>query len=129
MEKFKFLIFVFISVLLLLSLISCSNEELKKVRAMKINHINTSDLNDGKYKGDFTYGRSTYIVEVSIKDHKIDDIIILLNRKTKYAKKAEEVVERVLEQQKNDVDAITGATTTSKALLKAIENALMLGKK
>jgi len=36
-------------------------------------------------------------------------------------------LKRVLEQQRNDVDAVSGATTTSKALLRAVENALNKG--
>lgn len=88
MEKTKIFILIFISILIILSLLGCSNEEVKRIRAMKINHIDISVLKDGKYKGDFTYGRNTYIVEVSINDHKIDGIIILKNRRSKYARKA-----------------------------------------
>jgi uncharacterized protein with FMN-binding domain len=40
---------------------------------------------------------------------------------------AEGVVKSILDQQKNDVDVVSGATTTSKALLKAVENALVKG--
>ena len=49
------------------------------------------------------------------------------NRDTRHARMAQGVVKSVLDQQKNDVDAVSGATTTSKALLKAIEKALEKG--
>ena len=71
-----------------------------------------------------TYGGFTYEVEVQVTGHEIKNITITRNRTTSHAQKAEGVVSRILEQQKNDVDAVSGATTTSKALLKAVENAL-----
>jgi uncharacterized protein with FMN-binding domain len=33
----------------------------------------------------------------------------------------------MIREQKNNVDAVSGATTTSKALIKAVENALITG--
>lgn len=102
-------------------------EEQEKVRKMPINEVDLSRVSDGSYRGDFSYGGFTYEVEVSVKDHKIEGIEILRNRESKHAKKAEGVAEKVLEAQSLKVDAVTGATTTSKALLKAIENALTKG--
>jgi uncharacterized protein with FMN-binding domain len=61
---------------------------------------------------------------VSIKGHSIDNITILKNRDSIYAKEAETVIDRVLYSQSLNVDAVSGATTTSKALLKAVEGAL-----
>jgi uncharacterized protein with FMN-binding domain len=47
------------------------------------------------------------------------------NRKTKYSKRAEGVIPRIIERQTPNVDAVSGATTTSKALMKAVENSLL----
>jgi uncharacterized protein with FMN-binding domain len=55
------------------------------------------------------------------------DVVLTRNRTTKYARMAEAVVKNILDQQKNDVDVVSGATTTSKALLKTVENALAKG--
>jgi len=41
-----------------------------------------------------------------------------------YAKKAAAVIPRVIERQMPNVDAVTGATATSKAILKAVERSL-----
>lgn len=102
--------------------------EQEKVRAMPINEVELSRVSNGSYKGNFTYGKFTYEVEVLVKDHRVESIDILVNREgSKHAKKAEGVVERVLEAQSLQVDAVTEATTTSKAFLKAIENALSKG--
>ncbi len=106
-------------------LFGCSGyKEMKQVRNMSIKEIDLSTVSAGKYRGDFSYGGFTYEVEVSIKGHRIDNITILKNRDSIYAKEAETVIDRVLYSQSLNVDAVSGATTTSKALLKAVEGAL-----
>ena len=101
--------------------------EMKAVRAMPIHHVDLGQVKDGAYHGDYAYGGFTYEVAVTVADHRINDIAVVKNRTTSPAKKAEGALKRVLEQQRNDVDAVSGATTTSKALLKAVENALTKG--
>jgi len=110
-------------------LASCASRELKKVRQMPIYDVDLSNIPDGSYQGDFTYGKHTYVVGTTVKDHRITGIDILSNRNTKHAKKAEGVIPRMLEKQTPNVDAVTGATTTSKALQKATENSLQSGLK
>ncbi len=108
-------------------LLGCASGEVKTVRAMPINHVDLAQVRDGTYTGDFTYGGFTYEVSVTVTSHQIKDIAAVKNRTTSHAKKAEGALRSVLEQQRNDVDAVSGATTTSKALLKAAENALNKG--
>ncbi|MDD3498729.1 MAG: FMN-binding protein [Candidatus Moranbacteria bacterium] len=103
---------------------ACKNNELKKVRSMQIDSVDFSTLKNGNHRGDFRYGDFTYTVEVFVCNSQIKAINVLENRNSKYARMAEGVTEKVLRQQRNDVDVVSGATTTSKALLKAIENAL-----
>ena len=91
---------------------------------MPIEDVDLTSISNGNYKGNFSYSGFTYEVEVTMKEHRIENIEIVKNRDTKHAKKAEGVVKNVLRTQSLAVDCITGATTTSKALLKAIENAL-----
>lgn len=114
-------------ILALVVLVGCNSAEVKAVRAMPINHVDLAQVKDGAYHGDYAYGGFTYEVAVTVADHRINDIAVVKNRTTSPAKKAEGALKRVLEQQRNDVDAVSGATTTSKALLKAVENALTKG--
>lgn len=102
-------------------------KEMKTVRAMPIEAIDLASVQDGTFQGEFSYGGFTYEVAVAVKDHRIQTIDILKNRDTKHAKQAEGVVPEVLSAQSVNVDVVTGATTTSKALLKAIEQALSKG--
>ena len=108
----------------LIALFGCNTAEVKAVRAMPINHVDLAQVKDRTYPGTFTYGGFTYEVMVTVVNHGIKNITITKNRNTSHAQKAEGVMSRIMEQQKNDVDVVSGATTTSKALLKAVENAL-----
>jgi len=116
------IVVVVIAIGILSSLMSRNTAEMKRVRAMPINDIKLSNISDGVYKGDYSYGGFTYEVGVIVKDYKIEDIKMLKNRKTFHAQKAEGVIPKALHAQSLNVDAVTGATTTSKAILKAIEN-------
>jgi len=102
-------------------------KEQEEVRKMPINEIDLLKVSDGNYIGGFSYGNFTYEVEVLVREHQIENIKILKNRDSKHAKKGEGVVDKVMKNQSLGVDVVTGATTTTKALLKAIENALTKG--
>ncbi|HET7839229.1 MAG TPA: FMN-binding protein [Rectinemataceae bacterium] len=103
---------------------ACVSSEVYAVRAMRIGHPVLSSLPDGRRPGTFSYGGFTYEVAVTISGGRMAAIDILKNRGTKPARMAEGVIPRILEAQSPDVDAVSGATTTSKALMKAVENAL-----
>lgn len=99
-------------------------QDQKETRALIIEDQEIASIHDGDYVGSYTYGRFTYTVSVSVRNYTITDIQILDNRTSKHAKMAEGVVQNVLKKGNVNVDVIAGATTTSKALLKAIEQAL-----
>ncbi|BFN38338.1 FMN-binding protein [Fidelibacter multiformis] len=124
MKFFRMYLFSGLMVLFLL-LTSCARKELTEVRTMEIQPIPLQAIPDGRYEGRFTYSNFEYAVEVLVENHQITGIRVLQNRTSDYAKKAEGVLEKVVKEQKTNVEAVTGATTTSKALLKAVENALL----
>lgn len=95
------------------------------VRELKINDPDLSLYEDGVYRGTFTYSRFKHVVDTYVVNHRYDQIIIIENKGSERAKLAEEVVNRVLEEQTLLVDTVTGATTSSIALLKAIENGFL----
>jgi len=90
---------------------------------LTINNVNLSTISDGIYLGQYVKGRFNYKVEVIVKNNKIESIKIL-NQTSTYLNTSETIIKRVLEKQSLDVDVVTGATATSKGILKAIENAL-----
>ena len=107
-----------------ISFSGCVSQEVLDVRKMPIEHVDLAAVPDGTFRGDFTYGDFTYIVEVTVSDHTITGIDIVANRDTPHAVKAAGVLGNVILEQRTDVDVVAGATSTSKALLKAVENAL-----
>lgn len=89
-----------------------------------INDVNLSKTLDGTYIGSYGKGRFNYKVEVTVKDNKIVDIKTLGKPKSPLEEIPQKIIERVLQSQSLRVDVITGATASSKVVLKAIENAL-----
>lgn len=109
------------------TVIAPNNKVLNEVRNAEIKDIDLDNVADGSYVGEFSYSRTTCKVEVVVVGHRIETINILDNGSTDYAKKAEAVTEKVITEQKTNIDVVSGATTTSKALLKAVEIALEKG--
>jgi len=97
---------------------------LNKIRNIPIKNIDLTSVSDGTYKGEAQAGNYIYKVSVEVENHRIVNIEGLDNRKSPYVTYAEGVFTKIMKQQKVDVDAVTGATTTSKASMKAVENAL-----
>ncbi|MEA4971033.1 MAG: FMN-binding protein [Candidatus Pelethousia sp.] len=86
--------------------------------------IDLSDVPDGSYTGAYEFKRWSNTVVVHVKDHKITAIDLEKDVEgAEITDCAEEMVRRVIEAQDTKVDAVSGATVTSKAYLKAIEGA------
>lgn len=93
-------------------------------REMTINNVDLSNLEDGTYTGSYQGGRWSNKVKVTIKDNEILDIEVVDDILISQAKVLDEILARVINEQRVDVDVISEATVTSKAYLKAIELAL-----
>lgn len=91
---------------------------------LAVNAVKLSSLDDGKYKGQYNAGRWSNIVDVTVKDHKIIKIDVVKDVLFKRPEVTKDLIERVISRQNTDVDVVSGATVTSKAYLKSIENAL-----
>lgn len=102
---------------------------MNEVKKMQIKDIPISQIKDGEYLGEYKNSRWQYVVKVLVKDNKIQSIEIL-NQKSgfidmnAYREVNELIISRILKNQSLKVDVVTGATVNSKALLKAVENAL-----
>ncbi len=95
----------------------------KAVKETTFEDINISDIPDGVYVGeydvDFIYAK----VEVTVQNGEITNINILEHRHER-GKTAEVITDSIVDEQKIDVDAISGATNSSTVIKKAVENAL-----
>lgn len=86
--------------------------------------VDFGDIADGTHRGRFTYGAFIFIVDVIAQDGEVIDIIVVQNRDNDPSREAEAVVRRIVEAQSLDVDLVSGATASSRALLQAAENAI-----
>lgn len=97
---------------------------LNTVSKEQIRGIDPSSISDGIYEGTYSEGRWANKVAVTIKGGKITDIKIIKDVTFSRSEVSEDVIEEVLDEQNTTIDAVSGATVTTKAYLKAIENAL-----
>lgn len=97
---------------------------LKEGQNIELAGVDISTLDDGTYSGQFKNGRWSNKVSVSVRDQMIQDIELVDDMLVADPKVTQAIFDRVLEKQNTDVDVVTGATVTSKAYLKSIENAL-----
>ena len=81
---------------------------------------------DGVYRGNYDLSGAPVEVtlDVIIQDKKIIKIEIVEHSSSPIGKKAERIIDRIIELQSLDVEAISGATASSKTILKAVESAL-----
>jgi uncharacterized protein with FMN-binding domain len=87
---------------------------------------NAVGVADGEYDGHYEISPVKVSVRVTVKDEKIIDVDIM-EHQNGLGGKAENIVESVIAMQSLNVDAVSGATGSSKTILKAIENALQSG--
>ena len=93
------------------------------VRETTFEDINISDIPDGVYVGEYDVNFIYAEVEVTVQNGEITNINILEHRHER-GKTAEVITDSIVDEQKIDVDAISGATNSSTVIKKAVENAL-----
>ena len=93
-------------------------------KAIQINTVDLSNVEDGEYIGSFDLTRWSNEIIVTVKDHQIIKLELVEDVMFKIGEVTKTLFDRVIQNQSLDVDIETGATITSHAYLKAIENAL-----
>lgn len=107
----------------------------RELQILTIGNIDFTKLQDGTYIGEYNAAKGNFrnaSVEVTISEGKITKINILEGALDSNGNPAEltkgktidDLFQKVRETKSLQVDAISGATLTSKAHLKALENAL-----
>ena len=98
------------------------------VNSITVSNLNMANITDGIYVGEYSVTPDYVKVEVSVIEHKITSIKII-EHENGLGSKAEKIVDDVISQQSLGVDAVSGATVSSKCIIKAIESALQIGNK
>lgn len=97
---------------------------LEKGKDIVVNEVKTTRLIDGDYNGEYKSGRWSNEVKVTIKEGKISALEVIKDVTFPKPEWTKQLFDKVIEKQSTEVDVISGATVTSKAYLKSIENAL-----
>lgn len=98
----------------------------KVLKNLTIGQIDLTRVRDGQYEGYYDGGLVKAKVRVTVADHRIAELVIL-KHDCGLGRKAESIVKSVVQAQSLAVDTVSGATDSSKVLLKATENALVQG--
>lgn len=91
---------------------------------LAINPVDLTEIEDGTYAGVYQAGRWSNEVAVSVADHQISNIDVVKTVTMESPEMTSTIINSVIAKQNTTVDTVSGATVTSKAYLKSIENAL-----
>lgn len=94
------------------------------VQTIRVAEPDLTQLKDGDYVGEHDIDFIRAKVKVEVANHQFQTINLLEHYNDR-GKKADILPEKMVDQQKIKVDAISGATNSSKVIQKAVEKALM----
>lgn len=97
-----------------------------KVAALTFSEIDLTEVEDGIYEGECDTGIVRARVHVTVSDHRLASIDLSEHENGK-GTPAEAILEQMVRDQTTAVDAVSGATCSSKVIRKAVENALAVG--
>ncbi|GAB6106687.1 flavocytochrome c [Fusibacter bizertensis] len=117
----KFMALMLICVMML-SLVACGTNNTETTAATTV----TSEASQGGIFVGESQGKNGLIkVEVEIEDNAIKNIVVLENHESDFTKTTfEEILNLMIAQNKADVDVISGASLTSKAIIAAVSDAV-----
>lgn len=98
----------------------------EKMNAITFTDIDLKTVADGVYEGWCDTGVVRAGVLVTVREHAITEIELTRHDNGRRIP-AEAILARMLQEQTTDVDAVSGATCSSKVIRKAVENALEKG--
>lgn len=95
--------------------------------AIAIQNVDLTRVRDGSYTGEYKSNPVEVVVKVDVANQKITRIQIE-KHECGLGKKAEKITKDIVDKQSLEVDTVSGATHSSKVILKAVEVALEKGR-
>ena len=124
MKKTIILILIALIVIFLtLAIIRFLNQQ-RELFNLEIAEIDFSEVADGIYQGEYEVFPVSVVVNIAVFNGEITEINILEHQHGR-GEAAEVIVDDIIEAQSLQVDTISGATSSSKVILKAIESAIL----
>ncbi len=120
----KIIIFVSCIFLVLITILfTLMNNAVKKADSLAVITPNLTCVSDGEYIGEYSITPVHVKVNVTVINHEIASIEIL-EHDNGLGSPAESIINNIVNTQSLEIDAISGATVSSKCILKAVENAI-----
>lgn len=108
------------------ALAGLSWQVVRQARTLEVETPDLARLEDGVYQGEWSIPPVTAGVEVTMEDGRIA-VVQLVRHDHGLGGGAESLPQAVMESQSLELDAVSGATVSSKCILKAVETALRQG--
>ena len=103
------------------------NQKAKEAMSKQHNvEIDMAQVKDGTYEGESDGGMVKVKVSVEVKDHKIA-AINLIEHKNGKGKPAEAIIPEMIKKNTDNVDAVSGATGSSRTIRNAVNVSLQKG--
>jgi len=100
-----------------------TEKQLEALSAIEIEEVDLLQVDDGTYEGEWKVFPINVLVRVSVKDHVITEVL-LLRHDNGQGEAAEVLPEEIVRTQRIDLDTVSGASYSSKAILLAVQDAL-----
>lgn len=128
MKKRKVILIIIAVVVILTAIIASKivsdiKSNLDQLTRMEISDVDLSQISDGTYDGSYEVFPIAAEVSVTVKNHQFT-AIKLIKHDNGQGSAAETIPDTVLKTGSLKVDVVSGATYSSKVILKAIQNAL-----
>ncbi len=95
---------------------------MRGVRDAVVTEVDLSRVPDGTWPGSYSQGRFQFAVNVAVRTGRIEAVDLV--DRTKASDLTRAIAAAIVEKQAIAIDAVTGASLTTKAFTKAVENAL-----
>lgn len=95
----------------------------RRIESVRIEDIDLDQVADGIYPGEFDDFLVKVQLEVTVQGHRITDIKII-DQRASPNHEALETIDRIIAAQSPKVDAVTGATGSSRCIMIAVQKAL-----
>ena len=87
--------------------------------------VEPEGIKNGVYEGEYKKGINKAVVKVTITDSRIADVELVKHTASWIGKKANEIIpQKIVEQQSTKVDAVSGATNSSRVIMNAVQKAI-----
>ena len=123
-KAFSLVIFVMLLAHIVFYVVDFKNY-LTAMNNISVSEVDLNTIDDGEYIGEYDAGYIYAKVKITIKDHTISNVELLEHNHERGIKSEKALPDIIKNEQKIDVDTVSGATNSSRVIKQACMNALV----